>query len=999
MKSIFLSIFFTLLTLSGWAQERTIKGVVKDTNDELVIGATVALKGEPTVGTVTDFNGNFTLVVTSENPVLVVSYIGYTTQDVVVGNQTQLEVVLEENLKELEEVVVVGYGTQNKKDVTGSVASVNFSDLADQPVARADQAIQGRIAGVQVSSYSGAPGEPLSIRIRGIGTVNSSSPLYIVDGIAVSAIDFVNNDDIASIDILKDASASAIYGSRGANGVVIITTKSAKQGKARVSFNASYGVQEIKNNWDLTSGEEWYSIQKQLNATRPSPLDLSRVDRHQNTDWFDEITRLAAIQEYNLGVSGGNEKLLYTFNTGYFDQLGTINGSYYDRINLKSKVEYKISDRIKAGVNLNIKETERSAPLGGIHSGLVNTAIKIEPNFPVFEDKANGVWGKSNFTDYNNPVAQVEYENYKAKATQLVGSANLDIEIIEGLTLRNQVAMDKTYGNTYDFDPVFYVSENHRNDINKVSRGSSQSTYFELRNTLNYKKTIGEHNFDILVGHTAETWDDEWLSASATNIPNEDPALWYLSAATDGMNVSGSASELRMESYLGRINYKFLDRYKITASFRADGSSRFAEGNKWSYFPSFAAGWDLSKESFLADKEWLDNLSLRAGWGQIGNNNIGRYPYQVTMNGDNQYRYLFGAGEQRYQGYYVSGMRDASIQWETAESTNIGVDISALDGRLQATAEWYNKNTNDMLLSVPIPYYYGYEGGPTSNVGSVNNKGFELSAEWNDEIGSDFRYSISGNFTTYQNEVTSLGDGEPMTTGGYYLGNASRNEVGYPIGYFFGFKTDGVFQTQEEIDNYAVQQGEANEGLQPGDQKFVDVNGDGVVNDDDKTFLGSPIPDFTYGLNLSASYKGFELAVFFQGSEGNKIFNGMKTHLIRFDATNKHRELLNSWTPENTNTDIPRLSGNDVNNTFRTSDRYVEDGSYLRLKNLTFAYNLPSSLLSKAKLQSAKLYFSAQNLWTMTDYTGADPENGISGLDIGTYPVARTFTFGLKLKM
>lgn len=408
-------------------------------------------------------------------------------------------------------------------------------------------------------------------------------------------------------------------------------------------------------------------------------------------------------------------------------------------------------------------------------------------------------------------------------------------------------------------------------------------------------------------------------------------------------------------------------------NFRADGSSKFPKNNRWGYFPSVALGWKISEESFLKDATWLTSMKLRAGWGQIGNQNIGSYPYQETMNGNSQYRYLFGTTPTIDQGYVVTGMVDQSIKWETVESLNFGVDASFFDGRLETTLDWYNKKTKDMLVQVPIPNYYGYESGPTSNVGSVKNNGLEFSLNYRDRISTKFSYNVGFNIATVKNEVLSLGNGEPIAGGYYYGGNATRTEEGEPIGYFYGYKTDGVFQSQQEIDSAPVQEGSHNEDLKPGDLKFVDVNGDKVVNDEDKTYLGSPIPKFTYGVNLGATYGAFDLSAFIQGSQGNKIFNAMKTHLYNFDETNKSTDMLNSWTPSNTNTDMPRLNGNDKNNTNRTSDRFVEDGSYARLKNITLGYTLPKSLVQKAGIASLRFYFSGQNLYTITKYTGADP--------------------------
>ncbi|PKQ66832.1 SusC/RagA family TonB-linked outer membrane protein [Labilibaculum manganireducens] len=999
---------FTLIMLLGWqvswAQDLLVKGVVIGAEDGLTIpGVSVVVKGT-TNGTTTDFDGKYEIKVET-NAILVFTYIGMKSFETAVGTQAELNVVLQADNFAMDEVVVVGYGVQKKSDITGAVASVDFEDLESQPINTVSDALKGRIAGVSVVSNSGAPGGSISIRVRGIGTVNNADPLYVVDGIPTTDINFLNPNDIASIEVLKDASSSAIYGSRGANGVVLVSTKSGKSNTApRVDVDAYYGVKEVINNWETTSGSEWYSIQEEMNKTRTSPLDLSQVDKNVNTDWFDEITRSATVQDYNVSVSGGSDKLTYILGAGYYDEEGTVKGSDYERITTRLKTDYQAKEYLKIGTNINIQSNKRSSITeGSYHTGVINTAIKLEPVIPVWINEAEGKYDYSKFTDYPNPVAQIAYDNYRTEQFRLLGNVFAELEIIKDLKLKTSYGLNRSVTDTYDFDPVYFVNTNQNNGVNKVYRGYDRSVYQTWENTLAYNKTIGKHDVGALVGFTKEKSRYEWLTGSKTNVPNEDEALWYLNGAADGDLTTGSAEEYTLMSYLGRINYSYDNKYLMTVNFRADGSSRFADGNRWGYFPSVALGWKLSEENFMQDIDWLSILKLRGGWGQIGNQNIGIYPYQTTMNGSAQYRYIFGNDEAINQGYVVTSMKDRDIKWETVESLNIGFDAALFDARLEVSFDWFNKDTKDMLLSVPIPYYYGYESGPVVNVGEANNKGIEVSLGWRDQIGKDFSYNIGLNVSTYKNEMKSLGSGQPIIGGAYYLGNATKTEEGESIGYFYGYKTDGVFQTQAEIDAHATQGN--NSLLQPGDMKFVDVTGDGVVDGDDRTKIGSPDPDYTYGINLGAQYKNWEISAFIQGSKGNEIFNAMKTHLYKFDETNKHKDMLNSWTPTNTNTNMPRLTGYDRNDTNRTSDRFVEDGSYMRLKNLMVAYNFPKRWLNRAKLSSAKLYFSGQNLWTITDYTGADPEIGqISstnylsrGVDIGTYPQAKTYVVGVKL--
>lgn len=990
------------------AQNVLVKGIVTRAADGLIIsGASVVEKGT-TNETTTDFEGKYQIK-TRADAILVFSYVGMKPLEVTVGTQREMNMKLETDYVAMDKVIVIGYGVQRKSDVTGAVASVDFEKLKDQPINTVNDAIKGRIAGVEVYSNSGSPGGSISVRVRGIGTVNNADPLYVVDGVPTLDINFLNPNDVASIEVLKDASSQAIYGSRGANGVVLISTKSGKKNsEPRIQIDVYKGIKQVLNHWETTTGPEWYKIQEELNKTRTSPIDLSQVDSKINTDWFDEITRTASVEDYNISISGGSEKLTYILGTGYYNEEGTVLGTDYDRINARLKTDYQVKRYLKIGTQANIQSNKRhhSVKEGNYYTGTINTAIKLEPVIPVWIDKKKGSkYDYSKFTDYPNPVAQIQYDNYKTKQFRLLGNIFAEIQLLKDLKFKSSYGLNRKVTDTYNFTPVYYVSTDQRNDVNTVFRGYSKSVYQTWENTLTYHKKIDKHNISTLAGFTKEKSRTEWISGSKNNIPSEDKDLWYLDAAADSDLVHGSASEYTLMSYLGRVNYAYDNKYLLTANFRADGSSRFSEGNRWGYFPSVALGWKLSEEDFLRDIKWLSILKLRLGWGQIGNQNIGIYPYQATMSSDAQYRYIFGVDEEVYQGYVVNAMKDRNIKWETLESLNMGLDAALFNARLEVSLDWFNKDTKDMLLIVPVPYYYGYEKGPTVNVGKANNKGVELSLNWRDKAGQNFSYNVGLNASTYRNKMINLGKGKPITGGSYYSGHATRTEAGKPIGYFYGYKTDGVFQSQAEIDAYAIQQGNNNSGLQLGDMKFVDVNGDGVVNDDDRTKIGDPYPDFTYGINLGAQYKNWEISAFFQGSQGNDIFNAMKVHLYEFDAANKHKDMLNSWTPENTHTNMPRLTGNDVNNTNRTSDRFIEDGSYIRLKNLMIAYNFPKQWLNKIKLNSAKIYFSAQNLLTLTNYSGADPEIGqISstnylsrGVDIGTYPQAKTYVMGVKI--
>lgn len=1006
MRHFLLLVAAMMVAFSSVAQTRTVTGKVVDNSGQPLPGVNIVIKGT-TTGTITDFDGKYK-VDAKASDVLVFSFLGYVSQEIPAAKSI-INVTLKEDTKSLDEVVVVGYGTQKKSDITGAVASVGEDQLKGQPVSNVSEAMQGRVAGVQITSNSGAPGSALRIRVRGIGSVNNSDPLYVVDGIPVDDIDYLNPSDIASVEILKDASAQAIYGSRGANGVVLITTKSGKaNSKAKVTLDAYYGFQNVIDNWNTTTGPEWYKIEEELNKTRTFPADLSVYDKNQNTNWMDVITRTAPMKNVNFRVSGGSKDLTYSLSLGYLDQQGTVLGTDFNRYTMNMNVGYKVSDHFRIGSNISIFHDEKHyIDEEDYHVGVINTAIKLEPVVPVWEDKAAGKYGVSPNNDYPNPLAAINLTHSAGKKFQFVGNVFGELTLIKGLKIKTSFGQYSNWVDTYNFTPTYDISVNQNNMQNKIARGYGKFNHWTWDNTIHYDTKIGKNSIAALGGFSMEDMRYESLNGSATNVPNEDPSMWYVSAGADGFLASGGANESTLVSFLGRVNYSYDNKYLATVNFRADASSRFPTSNKWGYFPSVALGWKISQEEFLKNVSWLSLLKLRLGWGQIGNQNaLGAYPYQETVSGSKQYRYLYGNPSTVDQGYVVTAMKDQTIKWETVESSNIGVDAAFFDNRLSTSIDYYSKKNKDMLMPVPIPYYYGYESGPVSNVGSMSNKGLELTVDYKDKLTSKLSYEVGFNLSTVKNRVTSLGEeGNAYAGGPYYTGNATRTEVGKSFGYFYGYKTDGVFQTQAEINAAPVQEGTSNEDLQPGDLKFVDVNGDGVVNSEDETYLGSPIPKLTYGFHLGANYGAFDFSAAFHGTYGNKIFNAMKVHLYQYDLTNKSKELLDAWTPTNTNTDVPRLNANDKNNTNRISDRYVENGSYLRLKNLTLGYTLPSTLSEKVGIQNVRFYFTGQNLLTFTKYTGADPEIGQQsassymsyGVDIGTYPQARTYAFGVKV--
>lgn len=1014
MKKKIRLLFFLLFVSAGIVVAQTsVKGTVVDEKGEPIVGASIQVKGT-SQGVSSDLNGQFSLNVSKGATTLIVSYVGTITQEVLVA--PEVKIVLSENTQSLNEVVVIGYGTVRKSDVTGAVSTVRGDAIARQSVSNSAQALQGLAPGVNVVSNTGAPGGSVAVRIRGIATViGGADPLFVVDGMPTSDITYLGNNDIESINILKDASATAIYGARGANGVVLISTRQGKKGKDVINFNSSWGVQSVNTDLNLLSGREWYDIQTEINKTRTKPINLSLVDPSVSTNWMKEITRQAGVQNYDISFSGGKDDYKYNLGVGYLTQDGTIKKTDYKRLNTKISLEKIVNKIITVGLNGTYSNSTHHNVLEGSNTvGIVNSAIKLEPVVPV--KNADGSWGYSSYIDYPNPVAAIEYTNDRDKTTAIVGNIYGIVNIIDGLNYKLMVGTDNRITDTYVFDPVYKVNNSQQNTISKVTRGNYNRSNYLIENTLNYNKIFSKvHSVNVMLGYTAESTTYEYMTASKQNTPNNETNMQYIDAAqlSTSATATGSKIENTLLSYLTRINYAYDDKYLLTASIRADGSSRFGSGNKFGYFPSFALAYKLSNEKFFQnwDQKILDNIKLRVGWGRVGNQNIDDYAFQNIMSSNIQYSYLYGQPEVLYQGLVAVAMGNKNIKWETTQSTNIGFDVTLFNERLNISADYYNKLTRDMLFKEPIPYYLGFESGPMSNVGEARNKGFEFLAGWHDRIG-DFSYNISANLTTINNEMLSIGTGTPLAGASIRNGYATLTKVGYPIGMFYGFKTNGLVQTTEQLAE--VQKLQPSAGL--GDLIFMDIAGakdtqgndipDGKLTDADKTMIGKPLPDFEYGFSVGAEYKGFDINIMFSGVQGNDIFNAMRYFTYDLaDVTNKTKDILNYWTPENTKTNIPRLNGNDKNDNKRISDLYVEDGSYLRLKNLQIGYTIPGNLTKKIYIQKARVYVSGQNLLTFTKYSGADPEIGqISstnylsrGVDIGTYPQAKVLSAGINI--
>ncbi|MDO9154773.1 MAG: TonB-dependent receptor [Paludibacter sp.] len=999
---------FCIFSIGAFAQLKNVKlkGTVTDLNGVELVGVNVVGVGT-TIGTITNIQGNWELTVPSTVTELKFSYIGYADKTSKIGTLLTINVKLEENTKEIDELVVIGYGSVKKSDLTGSVSSVKGANIARQPVANVAQALQGLVPGVKVTANSGSPGGSISVRIRGIGTVGDSDPLYVVDGMPVNDIAYLSTSEIESVEVLKDASATAIYGARGANGVIMITTKQGKSGIDVINISSYWGTSQINTDMKLLSGRQWYDIQTEINKTRTTPINLGgNADPSISTNWLKEVSRVAAIQNHDLSFSGGSENFTYNMSLGYLNQEGTLKKTDYERINARFNMERKMNKVITVGTNSAISTSSRNKILEGSNTvGIINSAIKLEPVVPV--KNADGTWGASRYIDYPNPVAAIEFTNSNEKSLKFIGNIYAIVNIMKGLYFKSSLGVDYLRYDSYDFDPVYTVNTYQKNAISRVYRGYAKNNNVLFENTLNFNRTFNEkHNVGALLGYTAEQTRYENIYATKQGTPNNDPELQYLDAAQLATSATavGGAYESSILSVLGRVNYNYDDRYLATASIRRDGSSRFGKLNQFGNFPSFAFAWKINNEPFFKnwEQEIFNSAKLRAGWGQVGNQSIANYAFQNLISSNAQFAYLFGKPEVVYQGAVAVALGNKNVKWEATESTNIGVDLGFFSNRLTVSAEYYDKITKDMLILEPIPLFLGYESGPTTNVGSARNSGIEIQTEWRAKIGKDFNYHLGGNISTIKNEMLSLGTSKFISGAAIRNGNATYTSVGNPIGSFWGYKTNGLVQTAEQLIDVKTRQ--PNAGL--GDIVFVDNDKNGVLNDLDKTIIGKPLPDFYYGFNVGFEYKGIDFAAIFEGSHGNDIFNAMRFFTYDLaDVTNKSVDVLNYWTPTNTKTTIPRLNGSDKNDNKRISDFYVEDGSYMRLKTLQIGYTIPQVITKKIFMSSLRVYVTGQNLLTFTKYTGTDPEIGqISssntlsrGVDIGTYPQAKTFTAGINI--
>jgi TonB-linked SusC/RagA family outer membrane protein len=962
-----------------FAQALSVSGTVYSGDDNLpIIGAVVSLVGSST-GATTDSDGKYSLNATSQDS-LKFSFIGYIPQTIAVGTQTVINVTLQP--KFTDEIVIVGYGVQRKSDLTGSVSSLKGKDITKVPSMSPEQALQGRLAGVQVNSVSGAPGAVPVVRIRGVGTLNNSAPIYVVDGVILDDISFLSSSDIASMEVLKDASATAIYGSRGANGVVLVSTKrgSIGNGKPVVSFSTEYSMQRLPRTIDLLNANQFTNVLFQL-----SPATLP--DNLYSTDWQDEIfEEWSPMYSVNTSVTGATDKHQYYFGISYFSQDGIIRKSDYQRVSLKINDSYKLNDNITLGANYTISPDSKTN-----EANVVGMAYRAWPISRPYNDDGSfaEVFGAG------NPLAAIEYNNSTTKRFRGVGNLYADIKFLKNFTFRSSFGQDYSTVNDKSFTPAFFVSSNQSNALNDLSIARTQYFTWLWENTVSYEYTKGKHRVDALAGYTAQKYMTERVSASTQDLLGDDPALWYIEAGNpEYLNATSSGEITTLLSQLGRVNYAFDNRYLATVSIRRDGSSKFGENNRYGVFPSVALGWNIHNESFFPDTKVINRLKLRGSWGIIGNEKI-PWSRQYSLISNNQNAVF---DEQLVQGatFGVSGNPD--LRWEETTQVDVGLEVGLWNDKLQVDLDYYNKTTDGILVDLITPGHLG--NGPfttvTYNAASVRNSGFELQLTYNDAIGK-VNYQVNANASTIKNEVLQLGpnsDADAFIASGS-LGNGqlvSRTVVGNAVGAFYGYETDGVIQTTAELNSIATLSGQG-----VGDLKYVDQNGDGVINDQDRVYLGSYIPKMVYGFGLELNYKNWDMSMDFMGQFGNKIYNGKMA--VRPDFYNFEAQVLDAWEGAGTSDTEPRPSFGGVN--YEVSDYFVQDGGFFRLRTLSIGYDLKSALPEKWKFRNVRVYARATNLFTLTKYNGYTPEIASndatsSGIDLGVYPLTSIYSLGLN---
>ncbi len=1012
---------------SALAQNVKVAGVVTDATTRQPIDYAAVIARGANLVVMTEPDGSYEISV-DPGTTIEFSCFGYISRTVTVSSsQTNLNISLETDAISLEAVVAIGYGTTKRSDVTGAVSSITSEELKAAPVATIDQAMQGRVAGVTVNAQSGQPGQAAQVRIRGIGTVNNSSPIYVVDGVITEDIGFLNSADVASMEVLKDASSAAIYGSRGANGVIIITTRSGSEGKAKVSFDCYAGVQNIWKTLDLMKRDEYVETmvrignsdaeRRELKRGFTSWLKTYRLGRDyyatpetfsyetQDTDWQSEVqNKNAAIKNYHISVDGGSEKMKYSLSAGYFAQDGTIRQSYYNRFTLRSNATYDITERLRLGTNISyITSSSRSLGNNAEYNGVLFQAISMAPWDPTHypegtlskdgSDISGKIAASTNYANVYNPFTQIETSHPSNSDERLLGNVYLEYEPWKWLTFKSSVSMNRYSYQNRSYREKYKFSDYDSNTKNSVSASLGNSTEMFYENTLTFARKFDDrHDVSVMIGQTTEEYGSYGLSGSGSTLLVTDPNRWYVSNTTEDKNASDYVSRTRRLSFLGRVFYSYDNRYLLTANFRADGSSKFPN-NTWGFFPSLALGWRISQEHWMDNtKDVVDNLKLRLSWGQIGNDKVSDNAFiQSIQQGITFVSYPLGDTTGDWSTAYTPGAAvityvNTGGKWEYTEQLNLGLDFGFWNSKLYGNIDAYIRNTYDMLLSVKAPAVVGNLYSSTMNVGTVSNKGIEITLGHANAVG-DFHYDLNGNVSLVRNRLTHLNGGERVQ------GSYTMCDEGLPLYSLWGWEYEGIYQTDQEVTEH--QWGVTSVTEHAGDARYKDQNGDGIINTDDMVSIGNPFPWLSYGLNVTMGWKGIDFSMFLQGVYGNKIYNALRrqTEGDGRQAT-LSTAMRNVWTATSTDGTIPNPAGSSRN--MEASSRFVEDGSYLRLKNIQIGYTIPSRFTQKFHVSSWRFYVSANNLLTLTGYSGYDPEVG-GGVDWGNYPQSRTFLFGTSL--
>ena len=1034
--AVFLTIFMSAALMS--AQNRYITGKVTDAKGEPVPGAVIILDNDTSTGVVADLDGEFSVATDDASNRLTVSMIGYDTADLEASAGQRVVIILEEAAYELEGVVFTGYGTISKKDMTGAVGVIGGKELQAMPVTSVNNVLQGKVPGLTVTSTSGTPGAGSVARIRGIGSITgSTTPLYIVDGLPQDGIDYLNPNDIESISVHKDASVAAIYGSRGSNGIIVVTTKSGSyNNKLQVSYD---GYAAWQNPWKrpyMLNAEEYirYKNMAADNAGQdriPAFATQENIDAvlefvnknigPEGTDWWNEIiNKNAFMHSHNVSISGGSKNVSAMSSLAYTNQDGIVKGSTYQRISWRNNFSFRICDRISLTANLGIIDEKRHLiDENNPYTGTIFSAMGADPITPVFRNNLTDVpallsqiydgyepdnvysqYAGILFSNKRNPVAQIErmkqsvYEYFYVK-----GGANLEIRFFDFLKFNSRFSMDLSRSTTDGFQPKYSLNSNDYANNNKVIANNSRSEYFVWEQLMNYDQTFGKFKIGAMLGTSAEVTNVSSVNASIEGLPNNDSDMAILNAGTENAIVTGYPYSNALVSVFGRVSFDYAGKYLLAANLRYDGSSKFAKGNKWGLFPSVSAAWRFSDEGFMRSaKNWLSEGKLRVSYGHIGNQNISGGAYMSTFGSTIYDRYNFGSPDTAVIGAGITSVGNPVLMWETSKQFDVGLDMSFFDNSLEFVADYYIKDIDHMLMQEPQPTTLGLPTFPYANVGSMRNEGWEFGLTYRKTFGEWF-VTASANISTYRNTVTSLGNGDAIYGSAYNNNVITKTEVGKPVGYFYGYVTNGIFQNEEQVEGSAQR-----ETATPGDIRFKDLDGNDVLDDDDRTMIGSPWPDFVYGLTLGAAWKGFDINVFIQGSQGNDVMN---MTLYDFESGTGYMNaragfLERSWNGEGSTDRYHKISADQGQNLL-ISDYFMEDGSYMRIKNLQIGYDFCNRLVRSDVISQLRLYVSAQNLLTLTRYSGLDPEIGssnaiLNGIDQGFYPQARVWTVGLNIK-